>query len=286
MSKSIPHFLDPHQTELAKLLRANTGRHRLFAVFRDFCELAALSLSNAVDRSHYEQREARYLEIVGGYERQEVARFPLMLTHLVESLQGGLKDSLGQIFMNLELGDDYKGQYFTPYSVAAFMAQVIAGDARATVAREGFITVCEPTVGAGGMLIGFAEALMNQEINYQQAMHATAVDIDSTAVHMAYVQLSLLHVPAIVLHGNSLSLEVWDYWVTPAHVLGLWDHRLRSRDRQPPAAEPAPQAAPPAAVAVEERPEEQTTPVEDIAEARTIVVERRVRECEQLALFA
>lgn len=44
---------------------------------------------------------------------------------------------------------------------------------------------------------------------------------------MAYVQLSLLHIPAVVYHGNSLTVETWSTWRTPAHVLGFWDVRLR-----------------------------------------------------------
>jgi hypothetical protein len=58
-------------------------------------------------------------------------------------------------------------------------------------------------------------------------MHATCIDIDATAAHMAYVQLSLLHIPAIVVHGNTLSMEQWGYWLTPAHVLGFWDAKLK-----------------------------------------------------------
>jgi hypothetical protein len=41
-------------------------------------------------------------------------------------------------------------------------------------------------------------------------------------VHMAYVQLSLLGIPAVVVHGNALSLDVWGVWYTPAHVLVGW----------------------------------------------------------------
>lgn len=85
----------------------------------------------------------------------------------------------------------------------------------------------EPACGAGGMVLAAADALQAQEINYQQAMHATAVDVDSTAVHMAYVQLSLAHVPAIIVHGYSLSMKEWGHWFTPAHILGGWDFRLR-----------------------------------------------------------
>ena len=77
------------------------------------------------------------------------------------------------------------------------------------------------------MVIATAAAFAEEGINYQQAMHTTCIDIDATAVHMAYVQLSLLHIPAIVMHGNALSMEQWGYWLTPAHVLGFWDARLK-----------------------------------------------------------
>lgn len=43
---------------------------------------------------------------------------------------------------------------------------------------------------------------------------------------MTYLQLSLLHIPAVVVHGNALSLEEWGHWYTPAHILGGWRARL------------------------------------------------------------
>jgi hypothetical protein len=73
-------------------------------VFKDFCELAALSFSNAVDRAQYEMREARYLKIVKGYQAGEVARFPKMLACLTLSLEEGMCDCLGELFMEMELG--------------------------------------------------------------------------------------------------------------------------------------------------------------------------------------
>ncbi len=33
--------------------------------------------------------------------------------------------------------------------------------------------------------------------------------IDIVAVHMAYIQCSLLHIPSVIRHGNSLTNEVW-----------------------------------------------------------------------------
>jgi hypothetical protein len=42
------------------------------------------------------------------------------------------------------------------------------------------------------------------------------------------VQLSLLHIPAIIQHGTMLSLEGFGRWHTSAHILGGWQWRLRS----------------------------------------------------------
>jgi hypothetical protein len=93
------------------------------------------------------------------------------------------------------------------------------------------VTTLEPACGGGAMVIALAEALKDEGVNYQHHLHATAVDVDLKCVHMAYIQLALLHVPAVVIHGNSLSLEEHSRWRTPAHVLGVWDWRLKSAEQ-------------------------------------------------------
>jgi hypothetical protein len=55
----------------------------------------------------------------------------------------------------------------------------------------------------------------------------TAVDVDPKCVHMSYLQFSFLHIPAVIVHGNSLTLEEFDRWYTPAHILHGWDWKLR-----------------------------------------------------------
>ena len=269
--------LDPHQRAFIKLVKENAHRHRCYEVFRDFCELAALSFSNAVDRQQFEAREARYLEIVKGYSEDEVNRFPAMLAELTASLTGHFHDALGEIFMALDLGSHWHGQYFTPYSVASLMARMTMHDVGERIEREGFITLCEPAAGAGAMVIAAAEAVTASGNNHQRQMHVTAVDVDPTAVHMAYIQLSLLHIPAIVVHGNSLTLKQWGYWVTPAHVMGFWDQRLRRRDEaaQRPTSSAAPDPAPAGSESV----------ADAGAVVRAAVLEHRGQLAEQLALF-
>ncbi|EJE6497691.1 SAM-dependent DNA methyltransferase, partial [Salmonella enterica] len=79
------------------------------------------------------------------------------------------------------------------------------------------------------MVIALAQEMQDAGINYQQHLHVTAIDVDPRAVHMAYVQFSLMHIPAVVIVGNSLTLEEREHWYTPAHVLGGWNMKLARR---------------------------------------------------------
>ena len=182
-----------------------------------------------MDTVHKDDREARYLKIVRQYQPDEVQRFPKMLGELMRSLAGSFHDALGAIFMALDLGNHQKGQFFTPYSIAYMMAAMTLNDAQSIIDRQSFLTLYEPAVGGGAMVIAAAHALQEQGFDYHTAMHVTAQDIDATAVHMSYIQLAILDIPAIVLHGNALiDAPPQDWWVTPAHVLGGWNQKLAS----------------------------------------------------------
>ncbi|WP_175773008.1 N-6 DNA methylase [Paraburkholderia phenazinium] len=241
---------DDYQRDLVKLIRSFSHGHHLYTVFSDFVELCALAISNSVDRLQFEVREKRYLEIVAKYSRDEVERFPQMLGLLTMSFElrvqssrkaseggasacsGGLTDVLGQIYMMLELGNARAGQYFTPYSVSHLMALMTVGDGGEEVREGGFMRLQEPACGAGGMVIATAHALADAGRNYQQTMHATCIDIDQCCIHMTFVQLSLLGIPAVVVHGNALTLDVWGLWYTPAHVLVGWRWKLERRQER------------------------------------------------------
>ena len=221
--------LNPEK-EMVKLFEGLAYRHDTWKVFADFCELAAIAWSNRVDQAHYEKREARYLEIVKAYNRSEVELFPQILSHLVMALEDDMTDVLGRIFHALELHNKYAGQFFTPDALCRMMAGVTVGDGaeiRERIARRGFVTAAEPAVGSGAMVIALAKAMRDAGINYQEHLHVTAVDKDSKCAHMAYVQFALFHIPAVIIHGDSLALKEYDHWYTPAHVMGGWAQRVR-----------------------------------------------------------
>lgn len=217
---------------MKKMLEANVayGRRRISQVFADFCELAALAIRNSVDLHGHDEREARYMGIISGYTAEEANRFAEVLAMLTLEFEEGFSDALGHLYMSLDLGSEHLGQFFTPYDVSTVIAKMTIGDYTETLAGQEFITANEPACGSGGMVIALADELRRAGINYQQRMHVTAQDIELTSVHMAYIQLSLLNVPARVVHGNTLTLEVHDTWHTPAHVLGGWNFKLKNRE--------------------------------------------------------
>ncbi|SEI14607.1 hypothetical protein SAMN05216228_102810 [Rhizobium tibeticum] len=109
------------------------------------------------------------------------------------------------------------------------MARMVAGsseDMQKAIMERGFLVAQEPAVGSGAMIVALAEAILEAGFNYQQLLHVTAVDIDARAVPMAYVQFSLLHIPATVIVGDSLAMRFRENWHTMAHVTGGWAGKL------------------------------------------------------------
>jgi len=165
-----------HIKNLNELIRQAARRHDTWQVFRDFIAMAAISLSNAVDHAQSDPREAEYMQIVGRYERSEIALFPQMLGALTLALEDEPRDVLGRLFTDLELGNKWKGQFFTPDSVCRLMAAMSLGEeASAIIEERGYIRAMEPAVGGGAMVIALAQEMLAQGINYQHHLHVTAV---------------------------------------------------------------------------------------------------------------
>ncbi|OPY64096.1 MAG: N-6 DNA Methylase [Pelotomaculum sp. PtaU1.Bin065] len=226
--------------KLLKLIEGLMHKYSTWQVFSDFIEMSAIAISNSVDWIHRQEREARYLEIINRYEKKEQVLFPDMFNCMVDAMEdsitldGGPTDILGRIFHELELHNKWKGQFFTPISVCEAMGMMMAGDEQQQIKENGFVTVCEPCVGSGAMILGLAKAMKSNDMNYCSQMVVTAQDIDIKCVHMAYIQLSLYGIPGVVVHGNTLTLEEWSRWYTPIYMLDgwLWKQRMEGYHEQ------------------------------------------------------
>jgi hypothetical protein len=222
--------IEQNRRGLMKLMRETAHNRSLYDVFRDFCEMSALALSNAFDKPQFEDREKRYFEVIKPYATDDLAKLARMLPCLVGELEAvQFDDVLGRTFMELELANKDAGQFFTPYHLCQAMARIQVDEGiKERIEGQGFVTVNDPACGGAATLIAFCEAVRGAGFNPQTQVHVTAQDVDIRCVHMAYVQLSLLHIPAVVICGNTLTLEERSRWYTPAHILGGWSRRLRS----------------------------------------------------------
>jgi type I restriction-modification system DNA methylase subunit len=237
--KPPPQTTRDYLTTLEHAIRQLSYGQHLFTTFRHFVEVSAIAFSNVADPINRAAREEQYLSIVRQYTPEEFQKFPSLLGMLVACLEQESTDVLGVLYHRLELHNEQAGQFFTPYPVCQAMANMLVHDAKELIEQQEFLRAHEPCVGSGAMIMALAQALREEGINYQQCLHVTAVDRDLLAVQMAYVHCTLLHIPAIIVHSDTLRAEVYSVWRTFAHVMGLWDAKLARDPRRQSA--PAPQ---------------------------------------------
>lgn len=224
-------------------------KHR-YEVFRDFVTMAACSLHNSFHKEL--GREEEYLQIIADYKKTDQLAFSKLLGCLVAALDEDPRDILGPLYMELEIANKDAGQYFTPTELSELMASLTFGDELSKLENQPFITAGEPACGAGGMILALVKVLTSAGFDPAQKLWVQAIDVDRMAALMCYIQLSLWNVPAEVIVGNTLSLEIREVWYTPAHYMGLWKYRLlrneqtlgvEASDPAPPAKPPEPEAA-------------------------------------------
>lgn len=166
---------------------------------------------------------------MNSYQKEDQEAFPKMLGLVVLALEENPEqDFLGSLYHYLDLQQEQKGQFFTPYHICHFMSELqFAGDGKEVqIEKKGHISVNDPACGAGAMLIAFANVAKKHGINYQKQVLFIAQDIDRTAAMMCYIQLSLLGCPAIVAVGDSLAKPFPhpdnEVWCTLFYHLNQW----------------------------------------------------------------
>lgn len=225
------------EKEFVKIFSQMSNEHQSWKVWSDFCYMAAAAISNSVDKVSAPGREKQYLQTIKKYRKPYQENFSKLLAIVVEALERDPdQDFLGELFMALELGNHWKGQSFTPYSVTRMMAAMNVGDElQEKIKHDGYISVSDPACGAGATLMAFANECMRQKINYQQHVIFAAQDIDETAALMCYIQLSLLGCPGYVTiddtlahpqTGDPLFIQPADnVWLTPFYFSQVWQQR-------------------------------------------------------------
>ncbi len=196
-------------------------RHHIAEVFRDWTELAAAEAHQLPYHARicpkdadFERVEAEYMAVAKKYERKDFDLFAEMLGITRLALDEKKQDFLGRCYMQMEISDARRGQFFTPYEISLAMTRMALADAGTIIAEQGFLTLLEPACGSGGMVIAAAQALEEEQHNPQETLYFEAIDIDRQCSNMAYLQTSLLGLTGIVRHGDTLRMEMRSYRFT------------------------------------------------------------------------
>ena len=212
------------------------GAHEFLS---DLFECGAIAISNKFDMRRAAKREERYLQIINKYDKSTqlliTELFSDIYVLLTSQLDGTVmfNDYLGELYMKSETSNKHSGQFFTPYNVSRLCAAVSVDREKAMQCMENneVLTLSEPSCGSSGMIIAVADILYNQcDFNISHNLFVECSDIDSRCVHMSYLQLAFTGIPAVIYRRNTLSMETWERWETPALIM-QWMRFKKYADR-------------------------------------------------------
>lgn len=228
-----------HQAEFMKIFRSLCGRYGRWDIWHDFITLAAIEISNAVDRSHAAERGETYKPIAEKYKPDELRRFALMFQEVIAGMeQNADQDFFGELYMALELGNKHIGQCFTPYDACRLMAELTMLDIQTRITQDGWVSVNDSACGSGAILTAFANACLRHGVNYQTSVFFVAQDVSFIAGLMCYLQLSLIGCAGYVVIGDTFLHPVtaldrrglipqpdMDILFTPFYFRDIWQGR-------------------------------------------------------------
>ncbi len=204
-------------------------------VWKDFVVMISCSFSNELDKSHYAEREALYMDTIKKYSKEEQDLFPKLLAYTTLALEENPdQDFLGEIYTELGLVNKQHKQIFTPYNVSQLMAEITMDNINIMqqVREKGYVTLNDYCCGAGSTLIAgvntIKRILEKQGLNFQNHVLVIAQDIDLTVGLMCYIQLSLLGVAAYIKIDDAISNPITvsdvleNYWFTPMYFSEVW----------------------------------------------------------------
>lgn len=144
-------------------------------------------------KERFELRRERYRD-------KHLEPFAQAAAELLQSTEVGVMDVIGEVYMQWEIGNVRAGQYFTPLSIASFMAQAQVGDGEEAIAQRLAetddpeevrpITIMDPCCGSGIMLLASAVQFPRWAVDCG-LVQFFGQDIDATCVAMARINSML-----------------------------------------------------------------------------------------------
>lgn len=190
---------------LSQLNSLLSGGYSSYNIFTDFIDLILYALQGD---------DENYLKIIDKYPNtkpighREIDYFHTAFQLLQYEMRETNSDVLGELYMQWNMSNKYKGQFFTPKHVASFMAQIT----NPTGGR-----ILDPSCGSGVMLVEAIKTMKHEDLDkatfYGQ-------DIDLTCVKMTALNLCFFNVNGFVIQGNTLAMECNKVYQTGRSIYG------------------------------------------------------------------
>lgn len=229
-------FNDRRQFDFCRLIEdAGGGGMRFSESFRSFLVCASSSIQQGARRLAGGQLcpniEADYMREAG--RMADVHKFAEAMAILTLELELKPRDFLGDCYQALGMADkEFAGQCFTPFPLCQMMAEVTLGECAPN--KHHRLRLAEPAVGGGAMVIASTEVLKARGFRPTQFFW-WCTDVAETCWRMAYIQLSMLGVPAWIIKGNSLCPKDSDTaWLTPVGAMFPPRHKETGEEVPPP----------------------------------------------------
>lgn len=181
-----------------------TRGYNSYDVFNDWLDLMIYAL---------QRDDEKYLKIVRKYRNdkaegeREIDYFCKAFALLQIEMQKTNEDILGEVYMQWNMSNKYRGQFFTPKHVASMMATMLNPKGR----------VLDPCCGSGVMLV---EAIKTMDHETVESSLLCGQDIDLTCVKMCALNLMFFNVNGYVIWGDTLLMECRKVYKTARSYLG------------------------------------------------------------------
>lgn len=211
-----------YQKQLLDLLESFDYHENMDRKFKEMCNVVTYCLASVYNPHIHEETK----KLLGSIPESTLHIYEKCLDVIVNALQEQYQDFLGSFFEQNEMFNKHKGQFFTPYHISLLSARMVFTPE--SIKRKGIMKICEPAGGSGGMVIAFAQTVLDNGYNPSDELFAELWDVDELCFFMSYIQISLLGIPARIVWGNTLTLRPFQVLYTPVYFLNHIQEKLDS----------------------------------------------------------
>ena len=211
---------------ISQITQITHGRIRGGQVLTDFFAYGALLLSTRTDPVHREDRLKQLQGLKRNYQDSEWDEFYQGLIQLCDEVvantkNGYYRDLLTEPYQKYVSGIKALKQNFSPIGVGQVLSRTIAAG-MSELPEAGYFKLSDTACGSGILLLAAADQIQMLGFNPTCHLVVQAVDRDIRCVHMTYLHLSLYGIPAVVIHGDSLTVKEYSRWYTPVYLMNKW----------------------------------------------------------------